>query len=215
VRRAGWDGQFLARSPWLGVLAPAAARLGRCDDWPSVDALDARLGPAAGVRFVPATPRPRGRDRRRRALDPAALYDGRIVEAGVVPTRARSWHDLLNALAWATWPRAKAALHARQHRMVKARLAPGARHLPPSRTREGDTLAMLDEGGVLLPEGAPLLFGHGLAEELVRGAPRLTARTLALAASGDDLAAVDAAFAALLRDHTRLHDPAELGRLTL
>ena len=40
-------------------------------------------------------------------------YDARIALERVVPTRARSWHDLLNALVWATFPRAKLALHAR------------------------------------------------------------------------------------------------------
>jgi hypothetical protein len=215
---AAWDPRFSARSHWLAPLAPAAALLADLPDWPSVEELDARLGPRAGVRFVAATPRPprpRGRAARRRALDPTALYDARIVDEGAVPTRARSWHDLLNAVVWATWPRAKAALHARQHRIVRARIAPGATRLPSARTREGDAIAMLDEGGVVIARGTPLLFGHALAEGLLLDPTHLVARTTSVDAPPDDLAAGDAAFAALLRDDARFVEPATLGRLAL
>jgi len=214
-----WDPRFAARSAWLAPLAPVAALLADCADWPAIDLLDARLGPRAGVRFVaspPRPPRPRGRAARRRVeVDPTALYDARIVDEGAVPTRARSWHDLLNALVWATYPRAKAALHARQHRIVQARLAPGMTRLPSARTREGDTIAMLDEGGLLVARDRPLLFGHALAEGLLLDPAHLVGRTVAVDAPADDLAAVDAAFAALLRDDARFADPSELGRLAL
>jgi hypothetical protein len=210
-----WDPRFVERSAWLAPLASAAALVADLDRWPTVEELDARLGPLAGVRFAAATPRPRTRAARRRPLARSELYDAQIVETGTVPTRARSWHDLLNALVWATWPRAKAALHRRQHRIVTDELAANAARLPAARTREGDTIAMLDEGGVLVARGAPLLFGHALAEGLVVAPGHLVGRTIPVDADPHDRAAVDAAFAALLADETRLHDPAELGRISV
>jgi hypothetical protein len=38
-------------------------------------------------------------------------YEAQIHETGKVPTRAENWHDLLNACAWLTWPKLKAALN--------------------------------------------------------------------------------------------------------
>ena len=184
-------------SPWLEVLAAPAALLAGFDDWPTVEELDARLHALAGVRFHRQPPRPRrGRTR--------STYDARIVTERVVPTRARSWHDLLNALVWARFPRAKAQLHARQHRVLTSH----PRDRSDARGREGDALAMLDEGGVLLTRAGPRLFGHGLAEGLVVGSPSLFARTLAV--PGDD-----EALAALLADPRSLRHPDELGRLTV
>lgn len=108
--------------------------------WPEVEAYG-RLFGGAPVRFESQPPRPRAR--RRRAPEGPG-YDERICEAGVVPTRRHSWHDLFNALVWVTFPRAKAALHARQLRAQRAS-GDGAR-----RTREQDALALLDEGGVVM-----------------------------------------------------------------
>jgi hypothetical protein len=151
-------------------------------------------------------PRPRGR--RRQALRTAdELYDGRIAQ-GAVPTRARSWHDLLNALVWATFPRSKRALHGRQHALLAARTAGPFARLPGARTREQDCLALVDEGGVLLlaagaaqelgeplaaghtqrlaeliATGAvvPVLFGHALYESLVGGQAGIHGSALVLA----------------------------------
>jgi hypothetical protein len=194
---ARWRPDFVSASPWLEVLAAPAALLADLQDWPTVQELDARLHALAGVRFQRQPPRPR--------FGPAPrVYDAAIVTEHVVLTRARSWHDLLNALVWARFPRAKAQLHARQHRVLTT-------HLPSrgdARGRQGDALAMLDEGGVLYTDAGPLLFGHGLAEGLILGSERLVARTLTV--PGDDLA-----LAELLADPRRLCHPDELGRLTV
>ena len=130
------------------------------------------------VRFEPAGP-PRGR-RRAGPVDTRRLYDARITRDRTVPTRARSWHDFLNALVWATFPRSKLALHERQHRALVERIPEGAATLPGTRSREHDTLALLDEGGVvLLDDGgtarATVLFGHALYEGLVLGRGPMTA----------------------------------------
>jgi hypothetical protein len=147
VRRAvPFDPAFLARSPHFWPLERAVCRVGLGQDFPPVADLTRVHAGDPPVRFVPAPP-PR---RRAAPLDPRALYDARITLEGVVPTRERCWHDLMNALVWGTFPCAKRALHARQHRAIAARIAPGARTLPPARTRELDALALLDEGGVIV-----------------------------------------------------------------
>ena len=192
-----WRSDFVRSSAWLEVLAAPAALFADFVDWPSVQDLDVRLHALAGVRFQRQAPRPR-------RGSPPRDYDTCIVTERVVPTRARSWHDLLNALIWARFPHAKAQLHARQHRLL-------ATHQPtPSdaRGREGDALAMLDEGGILITDAGPLLFGHGLAEGLVLGSAQLWGRTLTV--TGDDVE-----LAALLADPHRLRHPDELGRLTV
>ncbi|HMA10888.1 MAG TPA: DUF3025 domain-containing protein, partial [Steroidobacteraceae bacterium] len=39
-------------------------------------------------------------------------YETHILHTGEVPTRADTWHDVLNALVWLRFPRFKAALNA-------------------------------------------------------------------------------------------------------
>lgn len=75
-----------------------------------------------------------------------APYDQLITEKHCVRTRERHWHDVMNALVWAGFPRAKWALHQRQHEEV-LRMTQNAE---PNRSPMHDALAMLDEGGVLV-----------------------------------------------------------------
>jgi hypothetical protein len=79
-----------------------------------------------------------------------ALYDARITMHGDVPSREGDWHDFFNALCFATFPRAKLALHARQYAILEARVGHDAKRLPGSRTREQDALTLFDEGGVVV-----------------------------------------------------------------
>jgi hypothetical protein len=179
-----FDARFFERDARFAPIAPVAASFVECTDFPEPDAIDRALSARAGVRFVAARPRPR-RQRGPVALDD--LYDTRIVR-GEVPTRRRNWHDFLNALVWATFPRAKAALHARQHRAVRAWAfaeSDVVRRLPNARTRELDALALIDEGGVILGAGEKLAFGHALYEGLVLGVPAMIARAVELAAPTD------------------------------
>ena len=113
------------------------------------------------VRFALAGPQPR-----RAPLPADARYDARIALERTVSTRRASWHDLLNALVWTSFPRAKLALHLRQHRMIAARLQDDLR-LPGSRTKEQDAVAMLDEGGVavLCPRGERAELASALKEK--------------------------------------------------
>jgi Protein of unknown function (DUF3025) len=173
-----FDGRFFESHSLFWALVPAASRFSAESDWPPVETYARAFSDASRppVRFEPAPP-PRGR--RRTAVDPGRLYDARITHDRCVPTRSRSWHDFLNALVWATFPRAKAALHERQLRALVERMPPGARTLPPTRSREHDALALIDEGGVVVLEGGGVrvivLFGHALYEGLVLGRGAMTA----------------------------------------
>jgi Protein of unknown function (DUF3025) len=136
------------------------------------------------------------------------------------------WHDYLNALVWATFPRSKLALHTRQHRAIERWIPEGATQLPNARTRELDALALVDEGGVIVLDFGErrlsMLFGHALFEGLVFGQPAMIARSVVLDARGHEpegteaaLRLADALLAATLGDEARIVTPDELDRLPL
>jgi hypothetical protein len=216
---SSFDARFHERHPLFWPIARAAAAFAGEADWPAVETYGRALR-ATGegtVRFEASAATAR---RRRGALDATLLYDARITRDGVVPTRERSWHDFLNALVWATFPRAKRALHARQHRALQARIQAGARTLPATRSREHDALALVDEGGVVVledgRESATVVFGHALFEGLVLGRGAMTACGVRLPMAGlppadDQVVVAEAALVELLsRDDL---DPSLLSRV--
>jgi hypothetical protein len=168
-----WNGRFFESDPRFWPLAPAARRFAAHVDFPHPEELS-----TPEVRFVAAT---KPRRSRRRSPRPAEGYDASAAR-GAVPTRARSWHDFLNALVWATFPSSKRKLHGLQAAAIARALASSQGALPNARTREQDALALLDEGGVLVladgRESITLAFGHALYEGLVRGGPAATASCL-------------------------------------
>jgi len=182
VRSRGevFDPRFFERDPRFWPIAPAAEVFADCTDWPEPDSyLRAFRGRPSPVTFVSTPPKTRRR-REPAALDLDAMYDARIVR-GVVPTRPRCWHDFMNALVWATFPRSKQVLHARQHELILAWIPPGAKQLPNARTRAQDAIALVDEGGVLLlsaggDEQLAVPFGHALFEGIVFQTPAMIAR---------------------------------------
>ena len=186
VRSRGevFDPRFFERDPRFWPIADAAQVFADYTDWPEPEAYGlAFRGRAAPVTFVSAPPKPRRR-REPPVLDLDAMYDAQIVR-GFVPTRPRCWHDFMNALVWATFPRSKQVLHARQHELIRAWIPPGAKNLPNARTRAQDALALVDEGGVLLlSAGGEVLavpFGHALFEGIVFETPAMIARGAPLA----------------------------------
>jgi hypothetical protein len=81
-------------------------------------------------------------------------YELQIAATGEVETRAENWHDLFNALAWITFPRAKAAINAQHAAILEERGAAESRRRSPER----DALTLFDEGGVAVASSAPHLL---------------------------------------------------------
>ena len=185
-----WSPRFFERDPRFSAIAPWAETFAEYTDWPAPSDLDRELSARAGVRFVLAKPRPR---RQRGPVDVREMYDARIAR-GEVPTREKNWHDFLNALVWAAFPKAKATLHARQHRAIREWAgADVVRTLPNARTRELDALALVDEGGVIVCRDAKVLFGHALYEGFVLGVRSMIARAVPVDGSSRDADALLAA----------------------
>jgi Protein of unknown function (DUF3025) len=202
THKLGWDAEFTQRSPWFWPLTAAAEQLRALPSWPGLADFDALYLRAthdmalAPLRFCENV-RKQDKKRAEGQVVLSALYDARITLAGEVPTREGDWHDLFNALCFATFPRSKRALHARQYGALAARIEPNMTRLPSARTPEQDALTLFDEGGVVLaaepsdalqlmaahgPERAALCtqlsaerrtrivpFGHALFEHLVEG----------------------------------------------
>ena len=221
--RSGFDGRFYERREEHWPIARAASTFAERDEWPDVTEYTTAFEGEAPVRFELAPVkrrRPQGQ-----LIVRSTLYDAMIVQRRVVPTRPRMWHDYLNALVWATFPRSKLALHGRQHRAIEQWIPPGATQLPNARTRELDALALVDEGGILILDRGDagelaVLFGHALFEGLVLEQPAMVARAVVLDARGheapsDAAGAVrlaDALLAATLADERRIVSPDELPR---
>jgi len=77
-------------------------------------------------------------------------YETHILHSGQVPTRANTWHDVLNALVWLRFPRFKAALNAAHGEAIA--VEPDSR-----RGRRRDALTVLDESGVWVISRQPAL----------------------------------------------------------
>jgi hypothetical protein len=138
-----WDPDFVDRSPMFEPLRAVAAGL-RGATWPTLEHLGeliaARPQPiltAGGrpLRFVAQGAKPRR---------PQGRYEARIFAHGEVQVREANWHDLLNALVWFTFPRAKAALNARHYQALQQRGRGG------NRGPLQDALTLFDEGGVIV-----------------------------------------------------------------
>jgi hypothetical protein len=175
----GWDPRFFEKDARFWPIVRAAKTFADDAEWPAPEAYVRAFTDDAPVRFATQKPRVRVRHGRKLPLDRSMLYDAQIVR-GTVPTRARHWHDFMNALVWATFPNAKRALHARQHVLIEAWLPEGATDLPNARTREQDALALVDEGGVVLLRAGEaeyaVPFGHALFEGIVFDVPAMIAR---------------------------------------
>lgn len=198
-----WNPAELLRSPLFAPLHPVIARLGAAfPSLPECNALLAECDPPItveqghAVRFVP-------QEYGRLAFE--AQYEPRCYLDGGVQSRADNWHDLLNALVWLTFPKAKAAINARHYHALTAPVT------EPTRSQRGavrDTSTLLDESGVIVAcaddELAGLLrgfhwkelfwqrrervqtrmnfhlFGHGLYEKALRPYIGMTGQGLLL-----------------------------------
>jgi hypothetical protein len=137
-------------SPILAPLAGALAAL-PADRWPSLDDLNALAGGVATSRGMPLrfvrAHAPGDREARK-------YYELHIAGTGEVETRTGNWHDLFNALAWVTYPAAKARINAQHVAFFEERGDAEARQRSPAR----DALTLFDEGGVAITSSDPALF---------------------------------------------------------
>ena len=194
-------------------------------DWPGIALLNERLGPAAGVRFVQQDDD---------LLRDGEHYETRIHALGTVATRAENWHDLFNALIWATHAPIKRALNARQ-------VAEIALHGPRRRSRAQCALTHFDEAGAVVWAAQPDLlaawdahdwprffgqriafangalrvhvFGHALLEHALVPERLPTAKCLTL--WGGDPGRWQEGLAAAIATGQALADPQELRPLPL
>ncbi|WP_018507706.1 DUF3025 domain-containing protein [Thiobacillus thioparus] len=193
-----------AFAPYLALID--ALGLARAQPTPGPDCLDAlnaqairrdtRNASGLPLRFFMPDGRLSARD-----------YETHILRTGEVPTRAETWHDVLNALVWLRFPRFKAALNAAHGNAIVGETS-------PIRGRRRDALTVLDESGVwvisrnpvwpaLLAERAwrPLFWdhrhevettmqfvvvGHALLEKLLDPYPGMTGKCLTLIAESLD-----------------------------
>jgi hypothetical protein len=215
----------LRESAWYWTIDPAVRALGDSDAFPTREQLTtlharaARHADVPALTFAPYVKRTR-KQRRAGPIDIDTLYDGSISARRQVPTRDADWHDLFNALVFASFPRSKHGLHARQYAQLRQRIDANAHKLPGARSREQDALTLFDEGGCLVCGDAALLetlrplepepfyaalragiasqllvvapFGHALFEHKVAGlrGPSSFAYLLPLAALARDRAAL-------------------------
>ena len=140
-------------------------------------------------------------------------YETHILHSGQVPTRADTWHDVLNALVWLRFPRFKAALNAAHGEAI-------ALETDTRRGRRRDALTVLDESGVWVISRDPVLnewlagrawhalfweararveremcfvvVGHALLEKALEPYPSMTGKCLMLMSDSFDLDAADA-----------------------
>ena len=202
-----WDPARLT-GPRFAHVVDLVARFAGERDWPSIATLNERFAGElgrAGVTLVEAakTKPVLAADG---TIDPASLYEVRIVERGEIPTRPRNAHDLLNALIWAAFPASKLALTRALATLQRAR-AQGRATLPPTRTREHDRLALVDEGALLCVTSScstsTWIFGHAILEHAYTGELAVRGTAIDLDVEGVDglplaeaRAAIDRCFAA-------------------
>ncbi len=193
----------LLQSPLFVPLYPVISRL-KSDGFPTLDELNVLLSAhtisvqnGSELSFV-------AQGTGRLAFE--AQYEPRCYLTGEVQTRADNWHDLLNALVWLTFPKAKAAINARHY---QALLQEAVADTSSQRGAVRDTNTLLDESGVIVAyaddEMAGLLrnfcwhelfwqrrervqesmgfyvFGHGLYEKALNPYIGMTGQGLLLA----------------------------------
>lgn len=198
-----WDRDALLQSPLFAPLHPVIAQLG-ADKFPALRDCNALL-----AAHQPPIVVQRGLPLRFVAQEYGRLpfekqYEPRCYLKGEVPTREHNWHDLLNALVWLTFPKAKAAINARHYQA----LMEASDETSSQRGAVRDMNTLFDESGVVVAcadvELAALLrdfrwkelfwqrraqaqarmgfylFGHGLYEKTMRPYVGLTGQGLLL-----------------------------------
>lgn len=176
---------------------------------PSLDALNAQAAARGATQSRGLALRFFAPDGRLSARD----YETHILLTGQVPTRADTWHDVLNALVWLRFPHFKAALNAAHGEAMAA-------EADSRRGRRRDALTVLDESGVWVISREPRLpellaahawhalfwearsrveagmrfvvVGHALLEKVLAPYPSITGKCLLLPSDSLDSDAAEA-----------------------
>jgi Protein of unknown function (DUF3025) len=147
-----WNPDFAERLPMFEPLRAAAREL-RTPYWPGCDDFN-RIIQSQRQPILTASGRPlRFVEQQLRQPAFEDKYEPRIFRRGEAQFRSCNWHDLLNALVWLTFPRAKAALNRRHYQELVRQRESGA----PNRGPAQDALTLFDEGGVIVAVAEPAL----------------------------------------------------------
>jgi hypothetical protein len=149
------------------------------------------------------------------ALEAAGGFDALIARTGHIPTRARSFHDLLGALVWLHFPALKTAIHRLQ--LERAGAARGPRENAATHLDESGVLLVSSDASVfqavrdlkwrelfrerraqLAASTRFLVFGHGLLDAFRTPHPRLMGKALCVQVSSTQLAASPSALRVFL-----------------
>jgi hypothetical protein len=140
-----WNRGTLLQSPLFAPLHPILARL-EGDEFPSIQdcntLLEFHQPPITVQRGLPL----RFVEQEYGKLAFEAQYEPRCYLKGEVPTREHNWHDLLNALVWPTFPKAKAAINARHYQALMG----ASENTPSQRGAVRDMNTLFDESGVVV-----------------------------------------------------------------
>jgi hypothetical protein len=140
-----WNPGMLLQSPLFEPLYPVLARLSSGAFPTLCDCNDMLAGRAPSITTQNGKPL-RFVAQEHGKLPFEAQYEPRCYLRGEVQTREHNWHDLFNALAWLTFPQAKAAINARHYRALINAAGGGT----GARGSERDMLTLLDESGVIV-----------------------------------------------------------------
>lgn len=187
----------------LRAVAAHAASLATCAGWPAREVLQA-LMTAHDVRNA------RGMQLRIVACEPGTglSYEARLYQRGELEVREGEWHDVLNVLAWLSYPRTKAALNERHVEAALAEPDGAVTVRGRNRGRVRDALTVLDESGAIVVSSdaglvddlrafrwkrlfwerraeviasmGTYLFGHGLLEKALNPYVGVTAHALTI-----------------------------------
>lgn len=141
-----WTSGFLQTSLMFEPLREAGKSFSNFNHWPDIENLNQLNADSIGkivtkshksIRFVPQA---------KATSEFVQQYEPRIYLTGEIQTRAHNWHDLFNALVWATYPRSKAALNQlHYHALLEER-----KHHQEKRSALRDAATLIDESGVII-----------------------------------------------------------------
>ncbi len=148
---SGWNKGDLLQSPFFAPLHPVFAQLDALE-FPGLNELNFLLTTCRQP-VVTASGKPLRFVAQVAGILPFEhQYEPRCFLHGEVQTREHNWHDLLNALVWMIFPKAKAAINLRHYQALLESRAPAdsSRLTTSQRGAARDVNTLLDESGVVV-----------------------------------------------------------------